>query len=231
MYTPSATTTGDIYETRFYFGHWPSVFVRSSVIVAYGMSITQGLDVSGYDTVAPFMPPYVELFASALKKDYGYQDIQLYNAALPGARADWAALYADQYINPLKPDLVILDFGMNDFWSYKPEEFKGFIQTIIDKARAANPDAEFLMLSNMKFDPDYISESDKNKTFYVNNMEGYHTVLQQLEATGIINLDMTTLSGMIYSRKKAKDCVANPLHPNDYLARWYAQGMVALFQK
>lgn len=62
-------------------------------------------------------------------------------------------------------------------------------------------------------------------------MEGYHTVLQQLEATGIINLDMTTLSRVIYSRKKAKDCVANPLHPNGYLARWYAQGMVALFQK
>ncbi|HZK62677.1 MAG TPA: SGNH/GDSL hydrolase family protein [Puia sp.] len=200
-------------------------------IVAYGMSITRGLDVSGYDTVAPFMPPYVELFAGALKKDYGYQDIQLYNTALPGARADWGARYAGQYINPLKPDLVIIDFGMNDFWNYKPEEFKGFIQTIIDKVRAANPDAEFLMLSNMKFDPDYVSESDKNKTFYVNNMEGYHTVLQQLEATGIINLDMTTLSGMIYSRKKAKDCLANPLHPNDYMARWYAQGMAALFQQ
>lgn len=45
-------------------------------IVAYGMSITRGLDVGGYDTVAPFMPPYVELFAGALKKNYGHREKQ-----------------------------------------------------------------------------------------------------------------------------------------------------------
>ncbi len=200
-------------------------------IVAYGMSITRGLDVSGYDMVAPFMPSYVELFAGALKKDYGYQDIQLYNAALPGARADWGARYAGEYINPLKPDLVIIDFGMNDFWSYKPEEFAEFIRTIIRKVKTGNPEAEFLLLSNMKFDPDYVLDSDNNKAFYLSNMEGYHTVLQQMEKTDIINLDMTSLSGIIYGRKKAKDCLANPLHPNDYMARWYAQGMAALFHQ
>jgi len=40
-------------------------------------------------------------------------------------------------------------------------------------------------------------------------------------------MDMTTLSDAIYKRKKARDCIVNPLHPNDYLARWYAQGMLA----
>ncbi|HEY4156338.1 MAG TPA: GDSL-type esterase/lipase family protein [Puia sp.] len=200
-------------------------------IVGYGMSITRGLDVSSYDTVAPFMPTYLQLFTRALKKQFGYGDIQLYNAGLPGAKADWGASYADQYINPLKPDLVIIDFGMNDFWIYKPEEFSAFIQTIIQKVKRANPEAEFLLLSNMKFDPDYVLDPDKNKAFYLGNMEGYNTGLQKLVVTGITDLDMTTISGYIYSRKKAKDCLANPLHPNDYLARWYAQGMAAIFRK
>lgn len=200
-------------------------------IVAYGMSITRGMNVSGFDSVPPYMPSYVELFASGLKKHYNYDDIAMYNAGLPGAVVDWGAQYADTYIAPLKPDLVIIDFGMNDFWRYTPEQFKGYIDTIMIKSKIGNPGVEFLLVSNMKFDPDYILDSDPNKTFYTSNMEGYNTVLQQLETRGVINLDITTLSGEIYQKKKAKDCIANPLHPNDYLARWYAQGMVKLFQK
>ncbi len=199
-------------------------------IIAYGMSITRGLDVSSYDTVPPFMPTYVDLFCGQLKKKFGYRDIKIFNAGLPGATVDWGAEYADKYINPMIPDLVVIDFGMNDFWRYTPEQFKGYIQTIINKVKAANPKAEFLLLSNLQFDPDYIIDLDKNKKFYVDNLLGYNLVLQQLQTTGVVNLDMTTLSGFIYQQKKAKDCLANPLHPNDYLARWYAQAMVALFR-
>ncbi len=198
-------------------------------IVAYGMSITRGLDVSSYDTVAPYMPTYNDLFARDLRKKYGYHDVIMYNAGLPGAAVNWGADYADKYINPLKPDLVIIDFGMNDFWRYTPEEFKEYIETIIKKVRTANPKIEFLLVSNMDFDPNYILDSDSNKRFYVNNMQGYKKILSDMETQGIINIDMTTLSDIIYQKKKAKDCIANPLHPNDYLARWYAQCMSSLF--
>jgi lysophospholipase L1-like esterase len=197
-------------------------------IIAYGMSITRGMDVSSYDTVPPYMPTYMSLFAGQLKKAYHDNSIKLYNAGLPGAIVDWGALYAEKYINPIKPDLVIIDFGMNDFWRYTPEQFRGYITTIINKVRAGNPRVEFLLLSNIKFDPDYILDSDKNKAWYLANMEGYSKVLQQMETTGVVNLDMTTLSDAIFHHKKAKDCIANPLHPNDYMARWYAQGMAQL---
>ncbi len=49
-----------------------------------------------------------------------------------------------------------------------------------------------------------------------------------MQGPGVVMMDMTTLSDAIFRRKKAKDCIVNPLHPNDYLARWYAQGMIAL---
>ena len=177
------------------------------------------------------MPTYVDLFTRELKKIYGYEDIRMYNAGLPGATITWGADYASEYNNPLKPDLVIIDFGMNDFWRLSPDEFKGYMQKIISKVKSANPNVEFLLISNMEFDPDYIIGTDKNRAFYINNMRGYSTVLQRLETTGIITLDMTTLSRYLYQYKKAKDCIANPLHPNDYLARWYAQALSSLFKK
>ena len=194
-------------------------------IVAFGMSITRGMDVSSYDTVAPYMPTYVDLFARQLRKAYHYDNIKLYNAGLPGSVVDWGAQYADKYVNPLKPDLVILDFGMNDFWRLTPAQFKGYIETIIKKIKAGNPKVEFLLLSNMKFDPDYVLGSDKNKSFYQKNLEGYSHILAQMEADGIINLDMYAISDAVQHAKKAKDCLVNPLHPNDYMARWYAPGI------
>ena len=200
-------------------------------IVAYGMSITRGMDVSGYDDVPPYMPTYVSLFTDQLKKNYHYNNIRLYNAGLPGSVVDWGAQYANEYIGALKPDLVILDFGMNDFWRYTPEQFKGYIQTIMQKIKAKCPKVEFILLSNMKFDPDYVLDSDKNKAWYLANMEGYSQVLKGLETMGAVNLNMTEISDAIYHKKKAKDCIANPLHPNDYMARWYAQGLATLLVK
>lgn len=200
-------------------------------IVAYGMSITRGMDVSAYDTVPPYMPTYVDLFARQLRKVWHDNNIKMYNAGLPGSTVDWGAQYAGEYVNALKPDLVILDFGMNDFWRLTPGQFKGYIETIMQKVKRSNPKAEFILLSNMKFDPDYVLDSDKYKSFYTGNLEGYSHILKQMEVKGTINLDMYAISSFIYDRKKAKDCIVNPLHPNDYLARWYAQGLSALLIK
>jgi Glycosyl hydrolases family 43/GDSL-like Lipase/Acylhydrolase family len=200
-------------------------------IIGYGMSITRGQDVSGYVSVAPYMPTWLDMFTLQLRKNYHYNKIEMTNAGLPGASVSWGASYAENYINPVHPDLVIIDFGMNDFWRLTPEEYKGYIQTIVKKVKAENPGTEFLSISNMDFDPDYILDSDKYKSFYTSNMQGYNKVLQQMESEGIVNLDMTTLSDSIYLRKKAKDCISNPLHPNDYLARWYAQSLVAILTR
>src|SRR5258708_7983217 len=116
-----------------------------------------------------------------LRKAYHYNNIKLYNAGLPGLVIDWGAKYADKYINPLKPDLVILDFGMNDFWRFTPELFKGYMQTIIKKIKAANPNVGFILLSNMKFDPDYVLESDKYKSWYQSTPAGVSNVLKALK--------------------------------------------------
>ena len=199
-------------------------------IVALGMSITRGMNVSGYDKVSPFMPPYVNLFARELRKKY-HSEVKLYNAGLPGAKIDWGAKYTDEYVNALKPDLVIVDFGMNDFTQFTGEQFKTYALTIISKLKKANPKVEIMLLSNMKFDPEYLSLVNPKRDEYMNNMIQFNQVFKSLTGRGIINLDMTGISDLLFSKKKPKDCIANPLHPNDYMARWYAQGMASLLIK
>jgi lysophospholipase L1-like esterase len=196
-------------------------------IVAYGMSITRGFNVSGYDRVAPYMPTYLDLFSFGLGMRFLRADVKLYNAGLPGSTVSWGAQYVSSYVNPLQPDLVIIDFGMNDFWRMTSSEFGDSVRSIIRQVRAVRPQAEFLLLANMKFDPEYVLDSDKYKSFYTGNLAGYRDELAKMEGPGIVMMDMTTLSDAIYKRKKARDCIVNPLHPNDYLARWYAQGMLA----
>ena len=200
-------------------------------VVAYGSSITRGMAGSGYSNTPPYMPSYMELFVDRLEKLYSDKAINLSNASLPGSLVSWGAENADKYINPLKPDLVILDFGVNDCWSYTPDDYKDYIATIIRKVKADNPQAEFLLISNMMFDPDYVLDGNDKKKWWLSNIRGYNNVLQSLETKGIADLDMTTLSQTIYQRKKAKDCLTNPIYPNDYLARWYAQAMAALFDE
>ncbi|HET6252807.1 MAG TPA: beta-galactosidase [Puia sp.] len=203
---------------------------KAVTIVAYGMSITRGFNVSGYDGVKPYMPAYIDLFGEGLRWKYPRAAVRLYNAGLPGSTIDWGAKYVSSYVSPLKPDLVIIDFGMNDFWRMGPAEFGDSVRSIIRQVRAVRPEVEFLLLANMKFDPDYVLDSDKNKAFYTGNLAGYRDALEGLEGPGVVMTDITTLSDVIYKRKKAKDCIVNPLHPNDYLARWYAQAMLATLQ-
>jgi Secretion system C-terminal sorting domain len=52
---------------------------------------------------------------------------------------------------------------------------------------------------------------------------------QKLENVGVVNFPMTQMSDSIYTRKGEENCMANSLHPNDYLVRWYAQGLITMF--
>ena len=70
-------------------------------IVAYGMSITRGMNVSGYDNTLPYMPSYFELFGRSLQSLFQNRKISLYNAA-PALMA-WGAKYIRQYWIPCTP--------------------------------------------------------------------------------------------------------------------------------
>jgi hypothetical protein len=74
----------------------------------------------------------------------------------------------------------------------------------------------------MRFDPEYTPNRQ-----YGNAVGEYAAGLKAMTGPGVQLVDMTAISESVYATKKPRDCLNDPLHPNDYLARWYAQSVVA----
>jgi lysophospholipase L1-like esterase len=129
---------------------------------------------------------------------------------------------AQRMVASLEPDLVVIAFGQNDFWSVSPDTFAGNVSSIIQTVRSGNPKAEFLLVSTMRFDPAYAADN-----IYWDNVTEYDSKLRALIGPGVQLIDMTAISGAVFAAKAPKDCLNDPLHPNDYLSRWYAQSLTA----
>jgi len=201
-------------------------------IEAYGMSITAGLNVSGFagddknfTPTKPYMHSYVDLLENALEAKFG-ANITMINGSCGGKMVAWIDQYCESMVVPNVPDLVILDMGMNDIWGTTSNAaFKASMQSCINKIKTANPNTEFILIGNML--PDVNSQGAPSNGDVL--MYGFLSQLKSIETTGIAVFDMTTLSDSIYKRKGPSHCLSNALHPNDYLARWYAQGLAELF--
>ena len=191
-------------------------------VVAYGDSITHGIGTSRVMHILPYMPPYPELFVLRLKQICHDDRIQLFNSAQSGATSDWGARMAGRMVASLNPDLVTIAFGQNDFWGVPAATFANNISNIIQTVRAENPHAEFLLVSTLRFDPAYTTNA-----LYWNAVSDYEAKLKSMTGPGVQNVDMTAISEAAYAAKKPKDCLNDPLHPDDFLARWYAQSLVA----
>jgi lysophospholipase L1-like esterase len=191
-------------------------------VVVLGDSITLGLNVSGYLGKWPYMPTWPELFVRGLEQEFRCKGIKLYNTAVGGTTSAWGKEQATSAVASLDPDLVLIGFGMNDFWSTTPAEFRANVAATIAAVRKRRPHAEFILIASIKFDPAYTDEAP-----YVGNLAGYAGELRALEGPGIRVFDMTAMSDALYKAKSAKDLQTDPMHPADFLARWYAQGLVA----
>ncbi len=192
-------------------------------IVALGDSITLGINVSGYRNEPPYMPTWADLFATQLGKVHRDSKIKMFNAGLGGMTAQWGQDNVNDAVASLNPDLVLIGFGMNDFWSVEPEAFGKSIAAIMSTVRAKQPNAEFILISSIGFDPAYTTDP-----VYTNHMAGYHEQLLNRAGPGVGLLDMTALSKYLYEAKGAKSLMSDPMHPDDFLARFFAQFLVAM---
>jgi lysophospholipase L1-like esterase len=191
-------------------------------IVAFGDSITFGVGSSRLLKIPPFQAPWIELFADELRQIYRDPSITLSNSSQSGADSNWARAMAQRMVASLDPDLVLIAFGQNDFWGVSPDAFAINVSSIIQTVRSTNPNAEFLLVSTMRFDPAYSVHNN-----YWDVVSQYDSRLKALTGIGVQLLDMTAISGAVFAAKSPKDCLNDPLHPNDYLSRWYAQSAVA----
>jgi lysophospholipase L1-like esterase len=237
-YIPHQSNWGGDSLTRFRGNQLPNTISKlnsqqSITVQALGMSITAGLNVSGFagdpnnfTPNTPYMKSYVEMFAEQIRQEYGI-GVQLFNSSCAGKTAKWGDDYCTPLVNPNQPDLVLIDFGMNDIWgNTSVNQFRFYIQSIMAKIRQGNPNVEFILVANMLPDVSGMGSPSNGDVL----MKGFEQELLGLETLGVVCFNMTQLSDSIYQRKGAKHCNANALHPNDYLARWYAQGLFELIR-
>lgn len=200
-------------------------------VQALGMSLTAGLNVSGFagdpknfPPTDPYMRGYVDLLCEEMRQVYG-SNVTLYNSSCGGKTISWADKYCTALVNPNKPDLVIIDMGMNDIWGLTTESsFRASVESTIAKIKAGCPNAEFLLVGNMLPDVAGAGAPADGESW----MYRFLNVLKAQEKKGCAVFDMTTMSDKLFERKSPACFTSNSLHPNDYMARWYAQGMAQL---
>lgn len=188
------------------------------MISVYGDSISAGRNSTGREGGLPLTPIWPQMFVEKLTETYPDAKIFCNNPSVPGMKSDWGAENAIAKVTS-GVDLCIIGFGMNDGSSnVDPEVFKANIQTIMDAARMGNPDCEFVLISTMLPNP----EADK----FLKCQKDYLPVLESLEEEGVVVADMTTYHESLLAHKRFYDMSGNNVnHPNDFLARAYAQLM------
>ena len=182
----------------------------------YGDSISVGGNSSGFVEAPPFAPTWWQMTADVLRQTHPNCRICLQNPSVGGKRSDWGAEEAAAHVG-YGPDLCIIGFGMNDgSRRVPPEEYRQNILAIMAAARKGNPACEFLLLATCLPNPEAAA--------FQGLQEEYLPVLQAMEGPGTAVADMTSFHRQLLSRKRFCDMSGNNInHPNDFLARAYAQ--------
>ncbi|MBQ7299527.1 MAG: SGNH/GDSL hydrolase family protein [Clostridia bacterium] len=191
----------------------------------FGDSITTGANSSGAIGVEPFIPMFPRLVTMALAERSG-SDITYVNHAVGGTVSGWGCEKLPEFFADVKPDLMFIAFGMNDASGRIPEaDFIANIRTMVEQTRALNPDCEFLLCSTTLPNP-------MAPTFCYNH-ETHEPLLAALcdelgDAAALV--PMTSVHRALMEKKRFYDMTGNNInHPCDFLARVYAQTILAQF--
>lgn len=182
-------------------------------LCVFGDSICVGGNSSGFLGVAPYAPIWAEMLQMKLAEK---AQISFRNPSLGGKTSAWGAEVAQEAVG-YGPELCIIGFGMNDGTRrIAPEEFGENIRVIMATARAGNPECEFVLVAT--------TLPNEEVGRFLGCQEAYLPVLQALEGEGVAVADMTSFHQYLLTKKRFYDMSANNVnHPNDFLARAYAQ--------
>ncbi len=195
-------------------------------IVYYGDSIMEGCNSSNFTHTEPFMPMLSTLITRRLSSYFDYDgttSITEINTAVGGWATTQGVEYLDEKVIAHSPDLVVLKFGGNDgTWGLPAQTYGNNLKNMMDRVRAVNPDAEFILISGCRANPD---ARNKEGRLLAGDLDSYTPVLKGLsEEEGVAFADMFTLSKYILGRKDYIDITGNNVsHPTDFLIRVEAQ--------
>ncbi len=195
---------------------------KCASVVFYGDSITAGCNVSGTPyggNTPPYMDDFSVMVCKYLSKEYGFE-VKHKNTAVGG----WDALTGlnnfEEKVNDECADLMVLGFGMND--GRTPlEDYSQRIEKMVQMFKEKNPESEVVLIATTY--PN--TESD-----WVRNQPLQADELYKLEEKYpfVAVCDMTKMHfNLLETGKRYRDMTGNNVnHPNDFLARIYAQTLL-----
>lgn len=193
-------------------------------LLVFGDSISVGGNSSGFVGVSPFMPNYAKLFEMQLESAYGCQ-VKRFNPSVGGKDIDWGLSEIDRILAVQENvDLAVLAFGMND-GRKTPDVFADKALQLAQKVQAVFPEAEIVLVATMLPNP-------QAKGFSLNQGLFYDALIEKCEREGIAVVNMTGMHASLLAKKRYADMTGNNVnHPNDYLARVYAQTLFATLKE
>jgi acyl-CoA thioesterase I len=187
-------------------------------ICILGDSIAEGGNASR--NVAPFQPAFPELVGQGLEKACGVK-VTVTNLSKGGKMADYGVQVAPQAAD-LKPDLVLIAFGMNDVSRRDANRYQAEVARIIEIIRAKSPQAEFILVASMLANPEWAGTPAAE-------FPKYRQALTGLCGKGVVLADVTGLWAGLFQHKNYHDLTGNGVnHANDYGHRLYAQTILGL---
>lgn len=185
-------------------------------VALLGDSISFGGDASSIYGSSPYLPIWANLVEILLEKKYG-SDITLINPSLGGTVASWGKQVARSYITPVKPDLMIIGFGMNG--KENPDDFESSISSIIGSASTGNPECEFILVIPMQLNTKWQPLDER-----LLKAERLRKMANDAVGIKIAVADVWSVHDELLKHKEFYDMSSNNVnHPNDFLVRVYAQ--------
>ena len=210
-------------DRAIYQGDKLSVFLKKvknkeeTTVVFTGDSITVGCDSSGTEYGGP-LPPYADSYPvmvhKKLEKEFNTK-INYINTAVGGTQADWGLTKIEENVIQYHPDLVIVAFGMNN--PYEDEAyFYKWANEMIDKLIESNKEIGIILVSTTIPNP---------QCSWTGNQYQFINAFKRINRPNVAIVDMTNIHlDLIKAGKKFVDMTANCVnHPNDFIARIYAQ--------
>ncbi|MBQ9358001.1 MAG: hypothetical protein IJT95_00460 [Abditibacteriota bacterium] len=221
-YRPKGKWQGPVPECRRKFDRFlTKLFSGEPVtVVYYGDSISTGANSSSIYGRKPNAENWCRMSCSVMEDISGNRNVKYVNTAVGGMESLWAVDNIEERVTAYKPDLLVYAFGMNDHT--KPaEEFIRLTDLSVSKVREACPECDILLVSTML--------PHKRARGFWNNQDIYEAAMEEYvkdrEHVGLA--PVTSLHRYILGRKEYYHATGNNVnHPNDFLARLYAQTVI-----
>lgn len=185
----------------------------------FGDSITTGCNSSGVPqggVVSPYAEDFPTMTVKEIEKRLNCK-INMFNTAVGGWTSQNGVEEFDERVIKNNPDLLVLAFGMNDMGS-PLEEYGARMEKMVKALHEFNLKAEIVLVGTSVPNPE--------TTWYL-NQERFVEELYRLESKYpfIAVADMTKVHKYLFDAgKKYRDVSGNNInHPNDFVARLYAQ--------